>query len=957
MSERLPFYKPTEFSGAIDESVNLFIQNYNKASHINGWTLEQKVLFIAVYLQGTASTFLDNFEKSNPIITWTKLENALRLEFETPVEKYMLKNLLQKRKQLPNETITSYINDVEHLCKRIDPMMSQSEMVYTIMKGLKSEITRCIGILDNNNLIDLKRNIKKYESIEFIINNKTEQFPDEIRDQINKEPINTINDNNTKQLEQLYLKMSNLNSLAKNLVSNQNHNNSFVNKSNSNQHRITNQYTKRSGHKYSYKYHFNKNKKTSNSENNRRHKNHYNYLNDQPNSYVNKYNNHSNKSSPANIKVNKILNNNNIEYSHQCKHCYKSNHTSTACRWKLIICNLCNKRCHTSNDCYLINNYLTTNKIKQPNVLNEPIGNQYDSSIPETIINPKYYQPTSINENIKSDIIHTIMYESKKNDESNIIESLKIKNVKIPINSGTTLNYICPDLTNPNLISPLHKYQLSGPDNTPLKILGTATINSQIENIIFPTPARETKNLRNAIMSGNQSLVINKANIDYTKETIIKNNNIKTRLTHNKKPQADKKEKYIIKSGDTIEENNKILNTPHKYSTGQTVSNNFQDKIESFKPSHKFSRTSFPRNMEPTPHKISSINKDHRQIKYIFDNLYNSNKSAKVISRENIATSNMNFINNELIQWETIKNITLKISNKIKINPLSDRCNPNNTTQNIITYITINIKNNYNNRINMSYTNKFYNFQSIKIFYRHNFKENIISFKLFNSYINIILINDSKDKKILTFLNIPYSQEPSILAKYYWNNYQFTSIANDYNFNTYLLYKIKKVYVYNNSEFKPTIIPYRHNNNNTNWNSGSMVNYKSKPDKIVNKTMPIEKKRQCNHELCKVESQTKCMIHTMYFILFIYLIMNTIIKFKNEKLYSYTTLRANYNNIKLEHQIKKLRSLEKYINMLSTKPIHIKPVNDCKIKTIFDSKEPKYKFKFKFKSLKFTETI
>jgi len=91
----------------------------------------------------------------------------------------MLKTMLQNRKQLP---ITSFINNVQHLCHEIDPTMSQSDIVHTItiMKDLRPETTKCIGVLDNNNLTDLKRNIKKYESIEFMLNKKITQSPNEI---------------------------------------------------------------------------------------------------------------------------------------------------------------------------------------------------------------------------------------------------------------------------------------------------------------------------------------------------------------------------------------------------------------------------------------------------------------------------------------------------------------------------------------------------------------------------------------------------------------------------------------------------------------------------------------------------------------------------------------------------------------------------------------------------------
>lgn len=112
--------------------------------------------------------------------------------------------MLEKRVQLSDESIASYINDAENLYKRIDPKMLESELVYTILKGLKPEIGIYIGMLDNNNIQDLKNNIRKYESIEFMINRKNTQSPDEIRNLITREHINTIDENKTqKQIQQL----------------------------------------------------------------------------------------------------------------------------------------------------------------------------------------------------------------------------------------------------------------------------------------------------------------------------------------------------------------------------------------------------------------------------------------------------------------------------------------------------------------------------------------------------------------------------------------------------------------------------------------------------------------------------------------------------------------------------------------------------------------------------------
>jgi len=80
----------------------------------------------------------------------------------------MLQLMLEKRKQKPDEQCLSYINAVESWCKRIDKNMSQREILRNIMKSLKPAIVRCIGILENKTLDEFKKNLRKYELIEFM---------------------------------------------------------------------------------------------------------------------------------------------------------------------------------------------------------------------------------------------------------------------------------------------------------------------------------------------------------------------------------------------------------------------------------------------------------------------------------------------------------------------------------------------------------------------------------------------------------------------------------------------------------------------------------------------------------------------------------------------------------------------------------------------------------------------
>lgn len=102
-----------------------------------------------------------------------------------------------------------------------------------------------------------------------IVNDKTNPIPGKTRNQITNERINAINDKNTKQLEILSSKMSNLESILHNLSSNQNYDNNCVTNSKNNQCRNNDQYTKGSAHNYLQQNQFDKNQINSNFRNNR----------------------------------------------------------------------------------------------------------------------------------------------------------------------------------------------------------------------------------------------------------------------------------------------------------------------------------------------------------------------------------------------------------------------------------------------------------------------------------------------------------------------------------------------------------------------------------------------------------------------------------------------------------------------------------------------------------------
>ncbi|KAF0701942.1 putative serine/threonine-protein kinase clkA [Aphis craccivora] len=70
--------------------------------------------------------------------------------------------------------------------------MPQPEMVRNIIKGLKPTVARYIGILENNNITDLKANIRKFEMIEFMITGEQIKAPSEIKTSMFKDQLNNI---------------------------------------------------------------------------------------------------------------------------------------------------------------------------------------------------------------------------------------------------------------------------------------------------------------------------------------------------------------------------------------------------------------------------------------------------------------------------------------------------------------------------------------------------------------------------------------------------------------------------------------------------------------------------------------------------------------------------------------------------------------------------------------------
>ncbi|VVC31192.1 Retrotransposon gag domain [Cinara cedri] len=212
MTSKKPYFKPGTFSGLNWENFDSFINKYNMSASINDWSEEDKIRYFPGFLEGTALKAYENIPDNSNIKTkWSNLEKHFRIQFEPTALIDILRSQLEKRKQLDDEKPITYITDIEYLCRRVDPLMKQQEIIRNIMKGLKSNIIRYVGFMDNNTVENLKFNIQKFEKIEFMasgslcdqspLKNKESIFKEEIF-KIN-ETIKTLKENNEKLIKDL----------------------------------------------------------------------------------------------------------------------------------------------------------------------------------------------------------------------------------------------------------------------------------------------------------------------------------------------------------------------------------------------------------------------------------------------------------------------------------------------------------------------------------------------------------------------------------------------------------------------------------------------------------------------------------------------------------------------------------------------------------------------------------
>ncbi|CAF3387421.1 unnamed protein product, partial [Rotaria socialis] len=105
---------------------------------------------------------------------WSDFELAFRNRYFSSTMIHKKFDLLKQRKQLHDEPVTSYFDDIVNLCKEIDPQMSELMMIKHLMSGIHPEFQKELSRREST--MNTLNEFLKYAKIEQDLNDTFENF-------------------------------------------------------------------------------------------------------------------------------------------------------------------------------------------------------------------------------------------------------------------------------------------------------------------------------------------------------------------------------------------------------------------------------------------------------------------------------------------------------------------------------------------------------------------------------------------------------------------------------------------------------------------------------------------------------------------------------------------------------------------------------------------------------------
>ena len=151
------------FSGHPSEDVERFLKTIKTITKANNENENREILeIVRGKLTKSAGIWFDNNEHT--FKKWSDFETAFRNRYFSTTAIHKKFDKLKQRKQLFDEPVTTYIDDIVNLCKEVDPTMSDPIIIQHLMSGLNPNLR--MEICRHDSCIHTLHEFMKYAKIE-----------------------------------------------------------------------------------------------------------------------------------------------------------------------------------------------------------------------------------------------------------------------------------------------------------------------------------------------------------------------------------------------------------------------------------------------------------------------------------------------------------------------------------------------------------------------------------------------------------------------------------------------------------------------------------------------------------------------------------------------------------------------------------------------------------------------
>ena len=151
-----------KFSGSESEDVTEFLTNFERAAQFYKFSEEQKAQALPLYLTSAANVWF-NTTPGLADKPFDYLANALKKQFHTESDIWLLRQQLHARHQMPTERVSEFAATIRRLCRRLE--LPPSECLTVFIQNLRPELKNYVLLQRPHSIEEAEMHAKLKESL------------------------------------------------------------------------------------------------------------------------------------------------------------------------------------------------------------------------------------------------------------------------------------------------------------------------------------------------------------------------------------------------------------------------------------------------------------------------------------------------------------------------------------------------------------------------------------------------------------------------------------------------------------------------------------------------------------------------------------------------------------------------------------------------------------------------